>query len=381
MPKKIKNCFYQKLTFGKLLEAHKRSRAHKAYKNEVIKFEINLENNIINLLNNIKNKKYHLGKYYNFKVYEPKERLIKALPYVDRIVHQWYIEEFIKPYIVPKFINTTFACLVDKGTHKAVESVQNQMREFKRNYGDFWVLKCDIRKFFYSINPYILFDIMKKYISDKALLDFTRLLIFDGRKPDDKIGIPIGNYTSQFFANIYLNELDQYVKRTLKIHYFTRYMDDFILLLPTKKDCIEIKQKLETFLHDRLQLSLNDKSRYYPYKMGVNFCGYRIFTTHRLLRLSSKKKIKKNVKKWNKLYAENSLDIRFAMQSINSWLGHTSHCNSFKLQNKVLNDCNFLYNEKFFAKIETNLINLIETDQNSQEQKRILTTLALIRTF
>lgn len=351
MPKKIKNCFYQKLTFGKLLEAHKRSRAHKAYKNEVIKFEINLENNIINLLNNIKNKKYHLGKYYNFKVYEPKERLIKALPYVDRIVHQWYIEEFIKPYIVPKFINTTFACLVDKGTHKAVESVQNQMREFKRNYGDFWVLKCDIRKFFYSINPYILFDIMKKYISDKALLDFTRLLIFDGRKPDDKIGIPIGNYTSQFFANIYLNELDQYVKRTLKIHYFTRYMDDFILLLPTKKDCIEIKQKLEIFLHDRL------------------------------LRLSSKKKIKKNVKKWNKLYAENSLDIRFAMQSINSWLGHTSHCNSFKLQNKVLNDCNFLYNEKFFAKIETNLINLIETDQNSQEQKRILTTLALIRTF
>ena len=367
MPKKIKNCFYQKLTFGKLLEAHKRARAHKAYKNEVIKFEINLENNIINLLNNIKSKKYHLGKYYNFKVYEPKERLIKALPYVDRIVHQWYIEEFIKPYIVPKFINTTFACLVDKGTHKAVESVQNQMREFKRNYGDFWVLKCDIRKFFYSINPYILFDIMKKYISDKALLDFTRLLIFDGRKPSDNVGIPIGNYTSQFFANIYLNELDQYVKRTLKIHYYTRYMDDFILLLPTKKDCIEVKQKLENFLHDRLQLSLNDKSRYYPYKMGVNFCGYRIFTTHRLLRLSSKKKIKKNVKKWNKLYAENSLDIRFAMQSINSWLGHTSHCNSFKLQNKVLNDCNFLYNEKFFAKIETNLINLFETDQNSQE--------------
>ena len=112
----------------------------------------------------------------------PKERLIKALPYVDRIVHQWYIEEFIKPYIVPKFINTTYACLTDKGTHKAVLNVQNQMRIFKRNHGDFWVLKCDIRKFFYSIDPYILFNIMKKYISDKALLDFTKLLIFDGRE-------------------------------------------------------------------------------------------------------------------------------------------------------------------------------------------------------
>ncbi|OKZ76703.1 MAG: hypothetical protein BHW01_07030 [Clostridium sp. 27_14] len=364
MPKKIKNCFYKNLTFGKLLEAHKRAKAHKTYKNEVIKFEINLENNIINLLNNIKNKKYHLGNYYNFKVYEPKERLIKALPYVDRIVHQWYIEEFIKPYIVPKFINTTYACLTDKGTHKAVLNVQNQMRIFKRNHGDFWVLKCDIRKFFYSIDPYILFNIMKKYISDKALLDFTKLLIFDGRKANDTIGIPIGNYTSQFFANIYLNELDQFVKRTLKIPNYTRYMDDFILLLHNKKECIEIKAKIESFLDSTLHLKLNDKSRYYPYKMGVNFCGYRIFTTHSLLRLSSKKKIKRNVKKWNKQYLKKDLDMKNTIQSINSWLGHASHCNSHKLQNAVLNKCNFLFNTDYFSKVELELINLIESDIN-----------------
>lgn len=130
------------------------------------------------------------------------------------------------------------------------------MRIFKRNHGDFWVLKCDIRKFFYSIDPYILFNIMKKYISDKALLDFTKLLIFDGRKANDTIGIPIGNYTSQFFANIYLNELDQFVKRTLKIPNYTRYMDDFILLLHNKKECIEIKAKIESFLDSTLHLKL-----------------------------------------------------------------------------------------------------------------------------
>lgn len=121
MPKKIRNEFYEKLTFEKLLQAHIRARKHKAYKNEVINYEFNLENNLINLLNNLKNGTYRLGSYFTFKIYEPKERYIQALPYKDRIVHQWYVEEFIKPHIIPKFINTTFACLTDKGTHKAVE--------------------------------------------------------------------------------------------------------------------------------------------------------------------------------------------------------------------------------------------------------------------
>lgn len=148
------------------------------------------------------------GTYFTFKVFEPKEREIKALPFKDRIVHQWYVEEFIKPHIVPRFISTTFACLDDRGTHNAVKEVQHQMQIFKRNYGNFWILKCDIKKFFYNINPYILFQIMKKYISDKPLLYLTQILIFNGPVDKKKIGIPIGNYTSQFFANIYLNELD-----------------------------------------------------------------------------------------------------------------------------------------------------------------------------
>ena len=163
-----------------MMEAHYRAKQHKTYKAEVIKYELNLENNIINLLNNLKNGTYHLGKYFVFKVYEPKERTIQALPYKDRIVHQWYVEEFVKPYIVPKFINTSYACLSGRGTHKAVEEVQRQMRIYKRNFGDFWILKCDIKKFFYSINPCILFGIMKKYIADSQLLHLTQILIFNG---------------------------------------------------------------------------------------------------------------------------------------------------------------------------------------------------------
>ena len=360
MPKKIKNCFRSALTFEKFLEAHSRAKAHKSYKNEVIKFELNLENNIINLINNIKNNTYHLGKYYNFIIYEPKERLIKALPYVDRIVHQWYVEEFIKPFIVPRFIDDSYACLTTKGTHKAVMSVQKQMRKFQRTNSSFWILKCDIQKFFYSIDPYILFEILKKYISDKELLDFSRLLIFDRRDSFDTVGIPIGNYTSQFFANIYMNELDQYVKRVLKVKFYTRYMDDFILLLPTKKDCIELKNKIEIFLNNNLHLRLNTKSRYYPNKMGVNFCGYRIFSTHKLLRTSSKKKIKKNIKQWNNLFLRNKLNANLALQSLNSWLGHASHCNSYKLQQKILNSCNFLVNNDFYLSIENQVNDFIK---------------------
>ena len=203
---------------------------------------------------------------------------------------------------------------------------------------------------------------MKKYIADKELLEFTKLLIFDERDSFDTVGIPIGNYTSQFFANIYLNEMDQYIKRTLKIKYYTRYMDDFIILAKTKKDCIYIKKLLEKFLNDNLHLSLNDKSKYYPYPMGVNFCGYRIFTTHKLLRLSSKKKIKKNVKTWNALYAQNKLDFSSTMQSLNSWLGHSSHANSYHLQKKILNKCNFLLSSKDYENTENELIGLIEQD-------------------
>lgn len=320
MPKKIKNTFYKNLTFEKLYLAHKRARNHKTYKSDVVEFEIDLERNLTFLLNDIANNTYKVGKYKEFKIYEPKERIIQALPYRDRIVHQWYVEEFIKPYILPRFINTNFACLENKGTHKAVDQLQHYMRIFKRNYGDFWILKCDISKFFYNIDKNILFDILSKYITDKKLLDFTHLLIFDGTDNMNKKGIPIGNYTSQFFANIYMNELDQYVKHILKCKYYVRYMDDFIILLKTKQECIEIKKLIEKFIDFHLELKLNDKSRYYPYSMGVNFCGYRTFTTHRLLRVSSKTKIKNNVKKWNKLWELNKLNTNQAIMSLNSWL-------------------------------------------------------------
>ena len=194
MSKTIKNSFNLKLTFEKMLDAYKRTYKNKI---EAYKFEMDLETNITNIINEIEQGKYKIGKYTSFVIKEPKERIIRKLPFKDRIVQQWYIEEFIKPYFDKRFIFDTYACIKYKGNHKCVKRLQ----KFMKNKGKCYFLKCDIKKFFDNINSNIMFEIMTKYISDKKLLEFTKLLIFENNEK----GLPIGNYTSQYFANIYLN--------------------------------------------------------------------------------------------------------------------------------------------------------------------------------
>ncbi len=342
MSKTIKNCFDDKLTYINLYNAYYRICKNRRNKSYILKFELDLETNLINIMNELKTNTYKPGKYHEFIIYEPKQRLIKALPFKDRVVHQWYIGEFIKPFIVKRFITDTYSCIENRGTHKAVLQIQKYMQKYRRINPDYYVLKCDIKKYFYSINKDILFNIMSKYITDKKLLNLTKIIIFDDDK--DRVGIPIGNYTSQYFANIYLNELDHYVKDVLKVKYYVRYMDDFVLLLDSKSECKIIKRKIEEFIEDKLKLTLNSKSKYFPNSLGVDFCGYRIFNTHRLLRKSSRKKILKKIKKWNKKYFNNEkLDYKKIEASINSWLSHSNHCNSYKLQQSVLKKIAFDY--------------------------------------
>ena len=338
MSKSIKKVFYEHLSFMHLLEAHERASKGKKNKKDVILFEIDLESNLSNLLTKIKNKTYHIGKYHEFEVKEPKKRIIKSLPYVDRIVHQWYVEEFIKPFFLPRFISDSYACIENKGAHKAVLKVKQAMQIMKRKYNDYYILKCDIKKYFYSINKDILYSILKKRMRDKELLAFTNVLIYDD---GEKKGIPIGNYTSQFFANIYLNELDHFIKEKLKVRFYVRYMDDFILLLKSKEEAIRLKKVIEKFLEENLDLELNRKSKYYPNKMGVDFCGYRIFETHILLRTRSKTKIKRLIKSWNTFYEQDKLCLEQVILRWNSWRGHASHANSYNLRKRYWNKINF----------------------------------------
>ena len=345
MSKTIKNVFDEHLTFVKLLEAEQRASIGKKNKKEVILFEMDLETNIIKILNELKNDTYKFGKYRSFIIYEPKERLIRSLPFRDRIVHQWYIEEFIKPFMYKRFIKDTYACLDDKGTHKAVEITQKYMKRMKKKYGKYYILKCDIKKYFYSIDKSILINILSNLISDKKLMSFTYKILADG----ENISIPIGNYTSQWFANIYLNELDHYVKEKLCVKYYVRYMDDFIFLLKDKEECKLVLNNIRAFLSEKLHLELNHKTKYYPSTMGINFCGFRIFETHRLLRNRCKKKIKKNINLWNRLYLEKKLNKHKVLLCWNSFLGHASHGSSYNFVNKLVDK--ILFYEKRFMKL------------------------------
>jgi len=201
----------------------------------------------------------------------------------------------VKKYIVPKFIKDIYACISGHGTHRAVENLQRYMRIAQRQYEkNYYILKMDIKKFFYNIDHEILFEIMSDYIGDKKLLKFTKLLI---DSDDESVGIPIGNYTSQFCANIYLDRLDKFVKHDIKVKYYVRHMDDFILLLEDRETARNIFNEIQIFLNNNLRLSLNSKSQYYPCSFGADFCGYCVWSTHKLIKRNSIKKIKRSIKK------------------------------------------------------------------------------------
>lgn len=172
------------------------------------------------------------------------------------------------------------------------------------------------------------------------MLELTKVFIYD---TDEIKSIPIGNYTSQYFANICLNELDYFVKQELKIKYYLRYMDDFVLLINNKEEAKNVLDKIRTFLDLKLKLELNKKTCYYPSYKGVNFCGYIVYNTHILIRKRSIKKIKRKINKWNILYNNEQLDYHKFILCFNSFKGHIKHANSYNLYNNLCEKLEFEY--------------------------------------
>ena len=342
MPKRVDNIFYQKAKFRKMYEAYQRASKQKHQNKEVILFEMDLGSNLLSLLNDVYYGRYKIGIYRKFTVYEPKERIILALPFRDRVLQQWYVEEFIKPIFLPKMISHSFACIEKRGSHLAVITLEKFMKRKYKENPDYYILKGDISKFFNSIDKNILFKLVARRIKDKAFLECTKSILFDGTP---KKGIPIGNYTSQFFANIYLNELDHFIKEKLKIKYYVRYMDDFILLLDSKEDAILTLEKIRKFLNKNLELDLNKKTNYFKAKQGVTFLGYHIYQNKVRLLNRNKKKIYKKVKIWNKLYEENSLDLLKTAERLKAWIGHASLGDNYEFIEKIKAKCKWLYNE------------------------------------
>ena len=300
MPRTVRNQFDKKLSYESLMEAHRKSRKGKGYRGEIIKFNLKQEEYIMWLYNQLKNGTYRHGGYQTFYIREPKLRKIEKSRYIDRIVHRWLVDNIIGPKFIPTFINTSFACMKNRGMHRSAIYVQNCMRAAKAKWKEYYILKMDVAKYFDSIDKRILVEILKKRIKDEKILWLINEILYSQEREK---GIEIGNYTSQMFANIYLNEQDQFVKHNLHIKYYARYLDDSVIIVRTKKEAQNALKEITKFLEENLELSLNKKTQIFKGKQGVNFCGYKINEYRMKLRDKGKRKLKKKIKKLtNKIY-------------------------------------------------------------------------------
>ena len=332
MAKWIRNEYYKKLTYENLFKAHLLARRGKNCREEIIKFNLKQEEYIIYLLEQLKNKTYKHGGYTIFYVTEPKLRKIERSRYIDRIVHTFYVENFLKPYLLPQFIQTSYACIQKRGMHKACLDVQSAMRHCKNKWGSYYILKMDISKYFENIDKRILISILEKKILDKNVMWLIKEILYSQEK---EVGLEIGNYTSQLFANIYLNEVDQYVKKELGVKYYFRYMDDSVLMVSSKEEAKYYLEKIKNFLFLKLGLCLNKKTQIFKSKQGINFCGYKINENRLKLRDKGKRKLKKKVKKLKSLIKEGKISSVEAKRFLSGHMGYIKIADTWSLENKL----------------------------------------------
>ena len=332
MAKTIRHEFDKYLTYDNLMKAHLLSRKGKNYKKEVILFNLKQEEYIRWLYEQLKNGTYQHGGYRVFDIHYPKERKIEASRYMDRIVHRWIVDSFLNRYFVNQFINTSYACIKNRGMHKASLDVQKAMQHCKRIWQDYYILKMDVRKYFQNIDKDILMNILKRKVKDEKLVDLLEKIVYSN---SGKKGLPIGNYTSQIFANIYLNEVDQYIKHELKVKYYFRYMDDSVIFVKAKEEAIEILNKIKIFLNKKLELRLNDKTQIFKSRQGVNFCGYKINEYRLKLRDRGKKAVKKKVKYLKEEVKKGNMSSKEAGRYICGHLGYMKYANTRNLEETI----------------------------------------------
>ncbi len=295
------------------------------------------------------NKTWEPGAYIDFYIHEPKKRLISAAPYFDRVIHHALIN-IIEPVIGKSFIFDTYACIKGKGTHKAVQRYKKLQKK------NAYVLKCDIRKYFHNIDHRILFEKVENKIKCRDTLWLVKKII-DSRHSEPEIeyfagdnlftpvtrnkGIPIGNLTSQFFSNLYLNDFDHFVKEDLKAGAYIRYCDDFVVFGNSKQWLNRVKADMGEYLGS-LRLSLHkNKSRVFRVSDGVDFLGYRIFPDHMLVRKNVVKRYRRKLGEMAQDYQEGKIGLPEVNRSIQSWIGHVRHADSYRIRAELFSNVVF----------------------------------------
>lgn len=267
------------ITLENIFNAWTEFRKGKRGKEDVQLFERNLEDNIFQLYLDLKNKTYRHSSYRSFYVNDPKQRHIHKASVRDRIVHH-LLYKYLYGVFDRGLIYDSYSYRLEKGTHKAILRLEKLTRKISKNYTrSCWVVKCDVKKYFASIDHEILIMLLKTKVRDVSILRLLKEVIYsftvDGEKGK---GIPLGNLTSQVFANIYLNELDQFIKHTLKIKLYLRYADDFLIISSTKTELETYIEPINTFLEEKLKLELHPRKLYLGISIGESIFLATLFS-------------------------------------------------------------------------------------------------------
>jgi len=313
------------VSIDNLLSAWREFVPGKAGKKDVREFYRHLADNIISLHEELENDTYRHGGYIHFRISDPKPRDIHKATIRDRLVHH-AIYRVLYPFLSDTFIADSYSCQLGKGTHRAIRRFRTFAGQVSRNNTQTcWILKCDIRKFFASIDHAILMNMLSEYITDQRINTLLREVIQSFCWQPGK-GLPLGNLTSQLFVNVYMNEFDQFMKHTLKVKYYLRYADDFVVMSDNRSWLKGLIPIISNFLTVKLKLTLHPSKVFIKtLASGVDFLGWVHFPYHQVLRTSSKRRMLNRI-------TENP-----ETSTMQSYLGLLQHGNAYKLAEQVIN--------------------------------------------
>lgn len=346
MPKSYNALFPQISNFANLHAAWLAAQRGKRRRADVAAFEHNLEYHLLRLEQQLRDGSYRPGRYRSFYIREPKRRKISAAPFRDRVVHHALVQ-IIGPIFEARFSNASYACRLGKGTHRAANHAQSLLRRYQ------YVLKADVAQFFPSIDHAILLQVLSRHIACRPTLDLCQRIIAGGDGilaseytlhlfPGDDLfaalrprGLPIGNLTSQFWANVYLHSLDTLLQRELRLPH-VRYCDDMLVFANDRATLHHAQAALAERMGD-LRLTLHPtKTRLYRASEGVAFVGYRLFTTHRRLCRGNIRRFTRRLKRQQRAYRAGRLPATRLRASLTSWISHARHADTYRLRTRLL---------------------------------------------